>query len=288
MTGVVHSIQRWLIDVLSILRELGGKVLDDVWPGRSLWPTCALVLAASVFVIPSMQLRKLEKRVLPWAVSGWQAPEKHRIRTIERIREFHELIAANRMTVAFAITVGFMVRMATGKFSVALVAAVAATAATVMVLRGVRDAYIGQQRRSIRHELAAVTDFLALAVSAGLSVESALTQVPKYFRGVIAESIESREPCASGLNVLKSLAQHNSDARALLDALTVCEATGAPTAQVLHEQARSAADRVRADALAGAGRREVLMLIPVVFMVFPAVVLVAIFPGWQELRSSGW
>jgi len=288
MTDVVHGVQSWLIQVPAILSGVGAKVVAAISPASALWPAVVLALASVTLAFPSVQLHKLEKRVLPWAAPGWQAPTPKRIRVAELMRRGNEVVAARRMTAGLATALSLLVLLATSRVGAALVAGASATAATTLIARTSRDFRATQQRRSIRYELATVTDFLALAVSAGLSVESALTRVPSYFRGVIAENIESREPSARAMDVLRTLAQHNSDTRGLLDALTVCEATGAPTAQVLHEQAQSAANRVRADALASAGRREVLMLIPVVLFVFPAVVLVAIFPGWQELHSSGW
>ena len=70
----------------------------------------------------------------------------------------------------------------------------------------------------------------------------------------------------------------------LVDALLVALERGTPLAEVLRAQAMDAraADRRRLMELAG--RKDVLMLVPIVFLVLPSVVLVAVYPGVQALR----
>lgn len=288
MTQFVHAVQEWLVRGSHLVHCATGAIVSALAPARTLWPAGVLTAAAVIFGRPTWQLHKLEQRVLPWAVSGWQTPMRARTRVTNPIRQVCTALAGNHSIVVIAVPLSGITLLLTRQVAVAVLTIVVAAALATLIQRVISRAEFIRRHRSMRHELAAVTDFVALSVSAGLSVENALIQVPRYFRGVIADTIASRATGTSGLDVLKVLAQDSSDARSLLDALVVCEATGAPAAQVLHEQSRAAATRVRADALASAGRREVLMLIPIVFFVFPAVVLVAVFPGWQELRNSGW
>ncbi len=57
-----------------------------------------------------------------------------------------------------------------------------------------------------------------------------------------------------------------------------------PLAAVVRAQAEDARTEERRRLMELAGRKDVAMLIPVVFLVLPTVVLVALFPGVQSLR----
>ena len=70
-----------------------------------------------------------------------------------------------------------------------------------------------------------------------------------------------------------------------LDALRIALERGTPVADVLHAQASDARHESRRLLMESAGKREVAMLIPVVFLVLPAVVVIALFPGFRELTS---
>ena len=69
----------------------------------------------------------------------------------------------------------------------------------------------------------------------------------------------------------------------LVDALTTGIERGAPLADVLRAQANDGREARRRYLLETGGRREVLMLIPVVFLVMPVVVVFALLPGVVSL-----
>ena len=278
--------------ILAVLADL-RTTSEPLWQaGRSVAPFIpALMLAcASVLLVqPALALRRLQRHVLPWALPGSVAASRNRGPLRISMTRLTAAAAAQRGPLIAAVAVAALVGAASQRLSLVLPAGVAALAGGTAVARSAGKAAAAKQARQLRHELASIIDFLALTASAGLSIEASLERVPGYFTGGIAGNI--RASVDSGRGALDGLAQVcavSEEVRGLIDALTVCQATGAPVAQVLHEQASAAQSRVRSDALASAGRREVLMLIPVVFLVFPAVVLVAVFPGWQELRGIGW
>jgi tight adherence protein C len=55
-------------------------------------------------------------------------------------------------------------------------------------------------------------------------------------------------------------------------------------AEVLRAQAADARAAGRRSLMEAAGRKDVAMLIPVVFLILPTVVLIALFPGFQSLQ----
>jgi tight adherence protein C len=151
--------------------------------------------------------------------------------------------------------------------------------------RSVRD-----RQRRIAAQVPSLADLLALAVAAGAPPLSALDEAAATLSGPLGEEIaDSVSAVRTGTPLTEALpamaARVGIDAlRRLVEALVVALERGTPLAEVLRAQALDAraADRRRLMELAG--RKDVLMLVPVVFLVLPSVVLVAIYPGAQSLR----
>ncbi len=59
---------------------------------------------------------------------------------------------------------------------------------------------------------------------------------------------------------------------------------GAPLAHVLQDQAVDAREDAKRALIEAAGRKEILMLLPLVFLILPLSVLFAVFPGIVMLR----
>ena len=73
---------------------------------------------------------------------------------------------------------------------------------------------------------------------------------------------------------------HGADGVVLLGILT----RGAPLAHVLQDQAVDAREDAKRALIEAAGRKEILMLLPLVFLILPLSVLFAVFPGIVMLR----
>ena len=69
-----------------------------------------------------------------------------------------------------------------------------------------------------------------------------------------------------------------------LDQIVAALDRGAPLAQVLHAQAHDAREDAKRGLIEQAGRKEIQMLIPLVFVVLPLSVVFAVFPGVFMLR----
>jgi tight adherence protein C len=150
---------------------------------------------------------------------------------------------------------------------------------------------VRRRGESVRAHLPGVAELLALAVASGESAQAALERVGRTMKGPLAE--ECARACsetATGIGFLESL-ERMSDrldvvaVRRFVDGIAIAVSRGTPLADVLRAQAADArADRHRA-LLEIAGRKEVLMLIPLVFLILPTVVLVALFPAMSALTS---
>ena len=73
--------------------------------------------------------------------------------------------------------------------------------------------------------------------------------------------------------------------RRFVDGVAIAVQRGTPLADVLRAQAGDARADLHRGLLETAGRKEVLMLVPVVFLVLPTVVLVALYPAISSLSS---
>jgi tight adherence protein C len=158
-----------------------------------------------------------------------------------------------------------------------------------------RDRALGREverrREAIRVGLPPVADLLALAVASGESPAAALDRVARVARGPLAD--ECRRAChdtASGVSFVDALDAMATRigvpaVRRFVDGVAIAVQRGTPLAEVLRAQAGDARADLSRSLLEIAGRKELLMMIPVVFLVLPTVVLVALFPAVSSLSS---
>jgi tight adherence protein C len=149
---------------------------------------------------------------------------------------------------------------------------------------------VRMRQRAIERQLPMLADLLALGVAAGASPVVALDRAAATMNGPLAEDvgaavadIRGGRPVESALSGLAA----RSGVRAVqrfVDGILVALERGTPLAGVVRAQAEDARTEERRRLMELAGRKDVSMLIPVVFLILPTVVLVALFPGVQSLR----
>jgi len=147
------------------------------------------------------------------------------------------------------------------------------------------SAQVKQRERRIMAELPTVAELLALSVAAGESPVAALDRVVRRSGGefsadlarVLAE-IRTGEPVASPFDELASTSGLPLVAR-FAQGISVAVERGTPLADVLHAQAADVRDAGRRELIELAARREIAMMVPVVFLVLPVTVLFAFWPG---------
>ena len=139
----------------------------------------------------------------------------------------------------------------------------------------------------MERQLPELADLLALAVSAGASPMAALEFAP--LQGPLGQEVtRTVDEVRSGRSVdaaLRALADRVdlAGAHRLVEGVLVALERGTPLAEVLRAQAVDAWAADRRRLMEVAGRKDVLMLIPIVFLVLPSVVLIAVYPGVQSL-----
>jgi len=138
-------------------------------------------------------------------------------------------------------------------------------------------------------EFPTVVELLALAVGAGEGVVSALERVSRVGHGPLVGELERAlselRAGASLVDALIRLAQRVDvpEVRRFVDALVVALERGTPMASVLSAQAADARESQRRELIESGGRKEIAMMVPVVFLVLPLSVIFALFPGFYGL-----
>lgn len=179
----------------------------------------------------------------------------------------------------------------TGRFSPAAVVLPPVFAVTALVLCDVRLSAAARRRAArIHEELPTVLEFLALCLSAGEGLLDSLRRVGSVGAGELTGEVRAVVLAVGTGSPLGEALTHMArglDAPALsraVDHLVAAIDRGAPLAQVLQAQARDAREDAKRALIEQAGRKEILMLIPLVFLVLPLSVVFAVFPGIFMLR----
>lgn len=153
-----------------------------------------------------------------------------------------------------------------------------------------RDARKREER--ILAEFPSVAEMLALAITAGEGAAAALDRVARLSRGELsgelARCLADARAGASLPEALQGLADRTgipSLAR-FVDGVVVAVERGTPLAHVMRAQAQDARDAGKQLLIEEGGRREIAMMVPVVFLVLPVTILFAIYPGLSLLNLS--
>jgi tight adherence protein C len=159
-----------------------------------------------------------------------------------------------------------------------------------------RDALLKRSARSrlarISAELPTVLEFMSLSLSAGEGILDSVRRVARVGSGELSREFRSVVGAVhSGIPLAAALAElaGRVDLPALtrcVEQLTAALERGSPLAEVLRAQAQDARAEAKRSLLEIAGKKEVAMLVPLVFLILPLSILFAIFPGIFVLQSG--
>ena len=146
------------------------------------------------------------------------------------------------------------------------------------------------RRARLQEELPPVLEFLGLCLAAGEGLLDALRRVGSIGSGELSREVagvvlEARTGSTLGesLASLSARLELPAFSRAV-DQLVAALERGAPLVHVLQAQAHDAREAARHELIERAGRSEILMLVPLVFLILPLSVIYAVYPGVFMLR----
>lgn len=139
-------------------------------------------------------------------------------------------------------------------------------------------------------EFPSLAEMMALAVGAGESAGGALERIARTSRGELSgefrRALAETRAGAPLLTALGNLSRRTQLAplSRFVDGISVAIERGTPLADVLRAQAQDVRDMAKRELMEEAGKKEIAMMVPLVFGVLPLTVLFAVFPGLSLLR----
>lgn len=134
-------------------------------------------------------------------------------------------------------------------------------------------------------EFPSLAELMALAVSAGESTTGALERICRTAQGELAgEFALVLAATRAGRPLVEALQDFSNTTRLaplarFVDGITVAVQRGTPLADVLRAQAQDVRDLAKRELMESAGKKEIAMMVPLVFGVLPLTVLFAVYPG---------
>lgn len=163
---------------------------------------------------------------------------------------------------------------------VAVAAALGVLGRDVALTRAVK-----RRERRLLAELPTVAELLALSVTAGESALSALERVARTTSGALAGELRiALADARAGVRLPVALTRMARDTgvpalERFAEGVATAIERGTPLADVLRAQAQDARSQGRQQLVEEGGKREIAMMVPVVFLILPVTVVFAIFPG---------
>lgn len=152
-------------------------------------------------------------------------------------------------------------------------------------------ARVRARERRMLAEFPAVAELLALSVGAGEGPVAALERVTRISDGGLSAELSralNEARTGSGLvGALDALADRTGlvPLARFADAVVVAVERGTPLADVLRAQAVDVREARQRALMEVGGRKEIAMMIPVVFLVLPVTVLFALYPGLVQISA---
>lgn len=172
-----------------------------------------------------------------------------------------------------------------GRALPSLVLCLVAVAVGVVARDNHLSSQVTRRERAILVEFPVIAELLALAVAAGESPVAALDRVVRRSGGELSRdlaavlaAIRTGEPVSSAFDRLAATTGIPLVAR-FADGISVAVERGTPLADVLHAQAADVREAGRRELIEVAARKEIFMMVPVVFLVLPVTVLFTFYPG---------
>ena len=211
--------------------------------------------------------------------------------TIEQFRVMQVIWAVGGFTGA-AVLATFVWSVRGGSVPALLILCVVGFLAGVLGCDNRLSARVRTREERLRAEFPVVADLLALAVAAGESPVAGLERILRVIRGSLGEElgqvladVRTGTPVALAFDALAARTGVPSIAR-FAEGLAVAIERGTPLVDVLHAQAADVREATRRDLIEAGGRKEVTMMIPVVFLILPVTVVFAFFPGYVGLNPT--
>jgi tight adherence protein C len=151
---------------------------------------------------------------------------------------------------------------------------------------------VSRRESKMSAEFPTLAELLALAVTAGEGPVGALERVTRRSHGELSRELSralaDARAGATLVAALEGMARRTSlpSLARFVDGMAIAVERGTPLADVLRAQAADVREESRRDLLEAGGRKEIAMLVPVVFLILPVTIIFALFPGFYSLQLA--
>ena len=213
-------------------------------------------------------------------------------RDLDAMRAFHGLQMALGLTLALAV--GVAVAQQKGHPARALVTALCAGGFGFLVPSRLLEWQMRSRARRIRASVPSALDLICLAIEAGQTLELAIQDTAFSLRHVHPDLTSELSFCSieiragtSRTEALRRLAERcgEDEVKKLAAVLIDGERFGTTLGPALRTHAHYLRARMRQRAQTAARQLGVKLVVPVFFLIFPAVILVTLGPAYLQLRS---
>ena len=235
-------------------------------------------------------------QALASALGGAEAVERRlrqsgSSRTVEAFRS--EQLAWALIAAAAALLVVVGTPLGRGWPLIVQIAAPVTAAAAGVVLRDTVLKRTATARLArIDSELPTILEFLTLSLAAGEGILDALRRVSGSTSGELSREFAGLiNDVHAGVSVTTALTELSRRMRLtsltrFVDQVVGAIDRGSPLAEVLRAQAQDGREEAKRTLLEAAGKKEVAMMVPLVFLILPMTILFAIFPGLFVLQAG--
>ncbi|HZI95994.1 MAG TPA: type II secretion system F family protein [Actinomycetales bacterium] len=299
--GAVAGLGLWLVVVrLPVMRRptlddrLAPYLRDAARPSRLLGGSSSST--SGPFSVLERMLSPVMDDAARWVerITGGPGTVRRRIEQLGRGGSVEQFRAEQVIWGVLGLGAGSLVAVAiAARRGVAVIPLVAIVLVGGLVGVMARDYLLSRavRRREERMvtEFPTVAELLALSVSAGEGAVGALERVARTCHGELSaelrRTLADARAGASLVQALEGLAARTSLASLsrFVDGVAVAIERGTPLAEVLRAQAQDVRDLSRRQLMETGGKKEIAMMVPVVFLVLPVTIVFAVYPGLAVL-----
>jgi tight adherence protein C len=200
-----------------------------------------------------------------------------------RIRQVSQALLSSAIAFALAF-------MAVGSLFMAFMISIFTCAGAYFYVDQQLNREVTKYRSAIESEFPAIIEMLTLALSAGETPLGAMTRISQRAHGFLANefdlvitAVRSGLPFHVALDGLGRRVE-SVVIRRFVDALITAMLRGAPLIDVLQRHAAEARQIQRNHLMDKAGKAEISMMVPVVFLILPVSILFALWPSVIHLN----
>jgi tight adherence protein C len=227
-------------------------------------------------------------------ISGGSNTIRHRLdrlggnRTVEQFRA--EQVVSGVLGACLGAGVGTLTSIGRGFSAIPLVGLVVVGSLLGVLARDqLLSAHIRRREQRILDEFPAIAEILALSVGAGEGPIGALDRIARTCHGELSveltRTLADARTGKSLVEALTGMAQRTTlpSLARFVEGIAVSIDRGTPLADVLRAQAQDVRELSRRRLLEVSGRKEIGMMVPVVFLILPVTVLFVVYPGLAVL-----